>query len=71
MSMGVQYLHSHSGIERELRIPKNVVLVDESFKGLFEKTDVIVPIVYNKVKYYEVPIMSFINLGGVFKNLND
>ena len=61
------YLHSHSGIERELKMPKHLVLVDEKFKGLFIE-DEIKPFTYNQVDYYKVPTISFVKKGGRFKN---
>lgn len=69
MSQGLNKLHSHSGLERELRFPKHTVLIDAKFKHLF-LADTITPFVYNKVEYYKVPVLSFINKGGVFKNLS-
>ena len=68
MSHGLNYLHSHSALERELRFPKHTVLVDERFKHLF-LADTIQKFVYNKEVYYKVPILSFVHKGGVFKNL--
>lgn len=68
MSYRVTYLHSHSMLERELRFPKHIVLVDEEFKDLFCENE-LVPFKYNNIVYYKAPIMSFVNHGGVFKNL--
>lgn len=66
---GLAYLHSHSGIERELKVKKRFVLIDEEFKHMFiDIEDSVSPIVYDKKTYYLVPIMSFIHKGGVFKN---
>lgn len=67
MSNKVTYLHSHSGLERELKFPKHTVLVDEEYKGLFIE-GTIEPFKYNGVNYYKVPILSFVNKGGIFKN---
>lgn len=61
------YLHSHSGLERDLKIPKRIVLVDEQFKDRFIDAE---PCKYHNVNYVKVPILSFIKQGGVFKNLN-
>lgn len=60
-------LHSHSGLERELKFKKHIVLVDEKFKVLFLE-DTIEPFKYNGVNYYKVPILSFVKNGGHFKN---
>lgn len=67
MSLKMNVLHSHSGLERDMNIPKHIVLVDEQFKGLFA-SDMIQPLKYCGNLYYKVPIMSFVNNGGVFKN---
>lgn len=69
MSNRVNYLHSHSGLERELKFKKNVVLVDEKYKELFEGEPVCQLFVHNKMNYYKVNILSFFYKGGVFKNL--
>lgn len=61
-------MHSHSSIERDLKLPKRFVLVDEEFKDRFI-SDAIEPFKYNGVKYYKVPTLSFVEKGGVFKNL--
>lgn len=66
MSYGKDYLHSHSGLEREIKLPKHVVLVDESYAHLFSKA---VPFKHNNKTYYKVPIMEFLKNAGVFKNL--
>lgn len=68
MSNGITYLHSHSGIERDLKMPKHIVLVDEKYKDLFIESTIF-PFEYNGVKYYKVPIQSFLLKNGVFKNL--
>ena len=68
MSQGYTQLHSHSDLERNLRFPKYIVLVDAKFKNLFLE-DTIFPFTYNGVHYIQVPIMSFVKKGGVFKNL--
>lgn len=71
MSHGISYLHSHSGLERELRMPKHIVLVDARFKELFTSgLYEITPYKFNGVSYYKVPIMAFVHKGGIFKNLN-
>lgn len=67
MSQKMDVLHSHSGLERELKFKKHTVLVDEKFKVLFLE-DTIEPFKYKGVNYYKVPILSFANKGGIFKN---
>lgn len=69
MSHGLTQLHSHSGLERDLKLPKHTVLVDASFGHLFHH-DLCVPFRYNGVDYYKVSTLMFIKNGGVFKNLN-
>ena len=73
MSQGINYLHSHSGIERTLKdkniVNKSHVLVDEQFKDLFDDcAKPIKSIVVSDKKYFKVPILSFVNKGGIFKN---
>ena len=70
MSNGVTYLHSHSGIERELKFPKHLVLVDEKYKSLFLQ-DTITPFKHNGRLYYKVPVLSFVRKGGAFKNFSE
>ena len=66
MRHGRNLLHSHSGLERELKFKKHIVLVDEEFGDLFiAKT----PFRYNGVDYYKVNTLEFVNKGGQFKNL--
>ena len=69
MSRGLQQLHSHSGLERDLKLPKHVVLVDAMFSHLFTK-NATVPFKYNGVEYIKVDVRDFIENGGMFKNLN-
>jgi hypothetical protein len=74
MSHGINYLHSHSGIERDVRDLANDkfhVLIDEEFKHMFDDCGVkLSPYMYMGVKYYKVPTYTFFRKGGVFKNLN-
>lgn len=71
MSQGINYLHSHSAIERNERLPKHVVLIDGEYKGLFVDCAVkMSPYRYNNKTYYKVPILTFVYKGGVFKNLD-
>ncbi len=72
MSNGRNYLHSHSGIEREMKFKKNTVLVDEEYKALFaEGTYTIKPYNYKGKTYYQVPILAFVHKNGVFKNFDE
>lgn len=66
MSVGKDFLHSHSGLERELKFPKHTVLVDERYGELFVDR---AQFQYNGVIYYKVSTIEFANKGGVFKNL--
>lgn len=68
MSYGKDYLHSHSGLERELRFPKHIVLVDEKYGHLFKKS---VPFKHGDIMYYKVPTIDLVKKGGVFKNLSE
>lgn len=68
MSRGLIFLHSHSGLERELHFPKHTVLVDAKFANMFDGEQC-VPFSYNRVEYVKVNTLSFANKGGVFKNL--
>jgi len=67
MSGKFNVLHSHSGLERELKFPKHTVLVDEEYKDMF-LGDTIENFKYNGRIYCKVPILSFVNKGGIFKN---
>jgi hypothetical protein len=68
MSHGITFLHSHSGLERDLRFPKHIVLVDDKYKYMFDG-ETCVPFRHNGVDYIKVSTLSFANKGGVFKNL--
>ena len=64
-------MHSHSGLERELKFPKRIVLVDASFASTFHKYGInTVPFKYANVDYIKVLISDFVKVGGVFKNLD-
>ena len=67
MSQGINYLHSHSAIEREKRLPKHAVLVDEEYEDMFKSPKAFV---YNNKLYFQVPILEFVKKGGVFKNFD-
>jgi len=66
MVQETKQLHSHSGLEREIKFPKHIVLIDEDFCDMFPIRE---KMVYNKKVYYKVPILDFIRNGGRFKNL--
>ena len=71
MSLNVEYMNSHSGLERELNMPKHLVLVDAQFAGRFIGKGIkTTPFEYLKIKYAKVPTMQFVNLGGIFKNFS-
>lgn len=74
MSQGINYLHSHSGLERSIPETANDkfhVLVDEEYKNMFELSGVKVhPFKHKGKQYYKVPTYAFFCKGGVFKNLN-
>lgn len=67
MSKGYDFLHSHSGIEAEMKFPKHFVLVDEEYKSLFKKST---PYIYKGKTYHKVDTIEFVNNGGRFKYLN-
>lgn len=67
MSVRYNSLHSHSGLERDLKIDKGLVIIDEEYKSLFEEYS-LKPFKYNGLTYYKVPTLAFVNKGGVFKN---
>lgn len=68
MSHGLTFLHSHSGLERNLRFPKRTVLVDAKFAYMFSG-EPCVPFTHDRIEYVKVNILSFVKKGGVFKNL--
>ena len=70
MSNGITFLHSHSGLERNLRFPKHTVLVDAKFANMFSGGPC-VPFTHNSIEYVEVNILSFVKKGGVFKNISE
>lgn len=69
MSQGVPFLHSHSGLERDLNFPKHTVLVDAIYASRFEDVPT-TPFMHGKRKYLKVNILAFVHKGGRFKNLN-
>lgn len=69
MSHGLEILHSHSGLERDLKFPKHTVLIDAKFVHLFNK-DTAISFRYGGIDYFKVNILQFVRNGGVFKNLN-
>ena len=73
MSQGINYLHSHSGIERnvrELMNDKFHVLIDKEYKHMFDGYNDVRPYKCGNVQYYKVPTFLFFKMGGVFKNLD-
>lgn len=68
MSAGVDFLHSHSGLERELKFPKKYVLIDEKYGEMFGDA-LVKPFTHEGRDYYKVNIYLFWRKGGVFKNL--
>ena len=65
-----QVLHSHSGIERELGLPKNVVLIDGRFVDMFVTGNTTPPQVSFEGRiYFKVPMSMFLKNGGIFRNL--
>lgn len=75
MQANTLYLHSHSGIERTLKdkdiVNKSHVLVDEQFEDLFsDGAKAVKSIVVSGKKYLKVPILSFVNKGGIFKGFD-
>lgn len=69
MSHNLNQLHSHSALERELRMPKSTVLVDAEYAELF-KGHILMSYRFNGVEYLKVNILLFVHTGGVFKNLS-
>ena len=73
MSNGINFLHSHSGIERStpqtLR-DKAHVIVDKRFRVLFPDA-LCEEFKYKERTYIKVPTYLFYKRGGVFKNLNE
>ena len=70
MSHELTFLHSHSGLERDLRFPKHTVLVDAKFAHMFSGEPCI-PFTHNRIVYVKVNTLSFVKKGGVFKNLSE
>ena len=68
MSKGYDGLHSHSGLEREINLPKNTVLIDKRYGYMFLAENRTL-ITHKKIDYYKVNILSFVKKGGVFRNL--
>lgn len=67
--MNADFLHSHSGLERDLKFPKHTVLVDVWFADMFgmDESDAIK---INEHKYLKVNTLAFVNAGGRFKNFS-
>ena len=70
MSAGLTILHSHSGLERELKFPKHIVLIDTKFASLIHALGANTePFRFGSKDYVKAPVMAFVKAGGVFKNL--
>lgn len=69
MSHGLEYLHNHSALERELKLPKHMVLIDAKFVNMFAGSKSI-PFEYCQIRYFKVPTLEFVKQGGIFKNLS-
>lgn len=69
--MNDNFLHSHSGIERDLCMGKHHVLVDVKFMPLFSLRDLGSVFERKGVKYVEVETLAFIRKNGVFKNYSE
>lgn len=70
MSRGLTVIHSHSGLEREIKFPKHYVLVDACFASTFHKYGMnTIPFKNQNIEYIKVKILDFVKVGGVFKNL--
>lgn len=70
MSAGIRYLHSHSALERDLKFPKNTVLIDTEYGDMFGDESK-KPFTYKRRDYYKVNTLNFWRKHGVFKNLSE
>lgn len=70
MSLNIDYLHSHSGLEKILIYPKHYVIVDVKYKKLFGD-EYAKTFKYNGITYCRVPTILFVKKNGVFKNFNE
>lgn len=61
-------MHSHSALERELKFPKNVVLIDQEYGDRFADFQ-LKPFTYKGHQYYKVDTYLFYRRHGVFKNV--
>jgi hypothetical protein len=68
MSHSVGFLHSHSSIERDMRLPKHYVIIDEEYKNMFLDAQLVK---IGRKKYYKVGTLDFVLKGGIFKNFSD
>lgn len=64
-------LHSHSGLERELNMRTNKVLVDARFAPMFGFEAIGAAFTRKGVKYVEIDTRAFLQKGGVFKNFSE
>ena len=66
----IRGLHSHSALERELNLPKDIVLVDARFERAFVNAKyTVTPVRYGQTDYVKVPVLAFVKFGGKFKNV--
>lgn len=64
-------LHSHSGIEREMNMVKNKVLIDFKFAPMFDPFKLGKVFTWHGRKFVEVDILAFVSHGGEFKNYKE
>ena len=64
-------LHSHSGLERELNMRTNKVLVDARFAPMFGFEAIGTAFTRKGVKYVEIDTRAFLQKVGVFKNFSE
>ena len=70
MSTGVNFMHSHSALERDLKFPKKYVLIDTKYANKFQDTFV-KPFTYRGKDFCKVHTYEFWRRGGVFKDLKE
>ena len=68
MSHTVDFLHSHSSIERDMKLPKHYVLIDEEYKHMFLEAKLVM---VGRKRFYKVGTFDFVCKGGVFKNYSE
>lgn len=60
-------LHSHSGLERELNMRNDKVLIDVKFMPMFGMESIGETFTRKGITYVEVNTGSFVRKGGIFK----